>query len=90
MLHSEPRIFMKFSKGQKMRFKCNVCNSTKNVKLIHAKKSFQKTSSHSGMRGVDTFILQYRVGKHHHGTNQCSGSDKIQSKKYDGLLDSEF
>jgi len=82
---------MKFSKGQKMRFKCNVCNSVKNVKLIHAKKNFQKTISSSGMGGEsDTFILQYRVGKHHRGTKQCNGSDKIQSKEYDGLLSSEF
>ena len=82
---------MKFSKGQKMRFMCKVCNSAKNVKLIHAKKSFQKTVSSRKMRGeVDTFILQYRVGKHHHGTTQCNGSDKIQSKEYDGLLSSEF
>jgi len=82
---------MKFSKGQKMRFKCNVCKSVKNVKLIHAKKSFQKTVSSNEVIGeVDTFILQYRVGKHHHGTKQCNGSDKIQSKEYDGLLGSEF
>jgi len=82
---------MKFSKGQKMRFKCNVCNSVKNVKLIHAKKSFQKTVSPSRTEGnVDTFVLQYRVGKHHHGTNQCDGSDRLQSKKYEGLLSLEF
>ena len=82
---------MKFSKGQKMRFKCNVCKSVKNVKLIHAKKSFQRTVSSSRLgREVDTFILQYTVGKHHYGTKQCNGSDKIQSKKYDGLLSSEF
>ena len=82
---------MKFSKGQKMRVKCNVCNSVKNVKLIHAKKSSQKTvpSSVTGDQ-VEKFILQYRVGKHHHGTNPCDGSDMIQSKKYVGLLSLEF
>ncbi len=82
---------MKFSKGQNMRFRCNVCNSVKNVKLIHAKKSFQKTVSPSETGGkVDKFVLQYRVGKHHHGTNQCDGSDRLQSKKYEGLLSLEF
>ncbi len=82
---------MKFSNGQKMRFRCEDCNSVKNVKLIHAKKGFKKTRTANGVGvEIDTFILQYRVGKHHHGTKQCTGSDKIQSKEYDGILDLTF
>lgn len=82
---------MKFSKGQKMRFRCEDCNSVKNVKLIHAKKSLKKTGSIEITVGkTDIFILEYKIGKHHHGTKQCIGSEKIQSKKYDGKIDSEF
>jgi len=82
---------MKFSKGQKMRFRCEDCNSVKSAKLIHATKSFRKTRSASGVgEEINTFILQYRVGKHHRGTKQCNGSDKIQSKEYDGMIDLTF
>lgn len=82
---------MKFSKGQKMRFKCEDCNSVKNVKLIHAKKSLKKTdSTKMTVKETDIFILEYKMGKHHHGTKLCIGSEKIQSKKYEGVIDSEF
>jgi len=82
---------MKFSKGQKMRFRCENCNSVKNVKLIHAKNSLKKTGSTKLTVGeTDIFILEYKIGKHHHGTKLCSGSEKIQSKKYDGKIDLEF
>lgn len=81
---------MIIKKGQRKRIKCDVCKNVKNTTLIHAKKSFAKTWSRGLAGEIDTFILQYRIGKHQHGTKSCKGSDKVQSKEYDGLIDSEF
>ncbi len=84
---------MKFSKGQRKRIKCEVCQSVKNATLIHAKKSFRKTASGGEITiygEKDTFILQYKIGKHQRGKGTCKGSDKIQSREYDGLIDRGF
>ena len=77
-------------KGQRKGIKCDVCKNVKNATLIHAKKSRTKALDDKMMTEIDTFILQYRIGKHQRGSRQCSGSNKVQSRVYDGLLDSGF
>ncbi len=74
-----------------MRFRYYVCIRVKNVKLIHSKKNFQKTVLLNGTgENVYEFVLRSCVGKQHHGTSQCDGSNRLRSKKCDGLLSSEF
>ncbi|MBS3926433.1 MAG: hypothetical protein KGZ34_07090 [Nitrosarchaeum sp.] len=81
---------MIIKKGQRKRIKCEICKNVKNATLIHAKKSFAKTWSNGIAGEVDTFVLHYRIGKHQHGTRSCKGSDKVQKREHDGLLNSEF
>jgi len=77
-------------KDQRKRIKCEVCKNVKNATLIHAKKSWRKTTDGRMISEVDTFILQYRIGKHQHGRRLCKGSDKVQSREYDGRINSGF
>ena len=77
-------------KHQHKRIKCEVCKNVKNVTLIHAKKSWRKVWDGQMVSEVDTFILQYRIEKHQHGSRLCKGSDKVQSREHDGMINSSF
>ena len=79
-----------FEKGQPKRIKCNICKNVKNATLIHAKKTVRKTMIDKKIIEIDTIILQYKIGKHAHGSKLCEGSNSIQSRVHDGTLDSSF
>jgi len=81
---------MIIKKGQPKRIKCNVCKNVKNATLIHAKKTLRKTMTDKKIIEIDASILQFRIGKHAHGSKLCEGSNSIQSKVQDGTLDSSF
>jgi hypothetical protein len=78
------------TKGQTKRMMCNVCKREKMATLIHAKKGFTKRKHGLNITRVDTFTLQYKMSTHQRGTKLCLGSDKIQSKTHDGVIDSIF
>ncbi len=77
-------------KDQRKRIKCEVCKNVKNANLIHAKKNWRKVMKGKLPSEVDTFVLQYRIRKHRHGDRLCKGSDKVQSREYDGTINSSF
>ena len=77
-------------KDQRKRIKCEVCKNVKNATLIHAKKSWRKVMVGKMPSEKDTFILQYRIGKHQRGSRLCRGSDKVQSREHDGMINSSF
>lgn len=77
-------------KGQTKRIMCNVCKREKTATLIHAKTGFTKRKHGLNVTKVDTFTLEYKIEKHQRGTKPCLGSDKIQSKTHDGIIDSIF
>ena len=81
---------MIITKGQTKRMMCNVCKRVKTATLIHAKTGFTKRKHGLNIKRVDTFTLQYRIDTHQRGTKSCLGSDKIQSKTHDGVIDSTF
>ena len=81
---------MIIKKGQRKRIKCNVCKNVKDATLIHAKKSLRKTMTGKIITEIDTFILQYRIGKHAHGSRLCEGSNTVQSRHHDRMLNSSF
>jgi len=78
------------TKGQSKRMMCTVCKREKTAKLIHAKTGFTKRRHGLITTRVDTFTLQYKMDSHQRGTKSCLGSDKIQSKTHDGVIDSIF
>jgi len=81
---------MIIKKGQTKRIMCNVCKRVKTATLIHAKTSFTKRKHGLNITRVDTFTLQYKIETHQRGTKSCIGSEKIQSKTHDGVIDSTF
>jgi hypothetical protein len=81
---------MTIKKGQTKQMMCNVCKRVKTATLIHAKIGFTKRRHGLNITKVDTFTLEYRIDTHQRGTKSCLGSDKIQSKTHDGVIDSAF
>ena len=81
---------MNIVKGQTKRIMCNVCKREKQATLIHAKMGFTKRKHGLIITRVDTFTLQYMMDTHQRGNKSCLGSDKIQSKTHDGVIDSTF
>ena len=81
---------MIITKGQTKQIMCNMCKRVKTATLVHAKTSFTKRKHVLNITRVDTFTLQYRINTHQRGTKLCLGSDKIQSKTHDGVIDSTF
>jgi len=81
---------MIIKKGQTKQIMCNVCKRVKTATLIHAKTGFTKRRHGLNITKVDTFTLEYRIDTHQRGTKSCLGSDKIQSKTHDGVIDSTF
>ena len=81
---------MIIKKGLKKRIKCEICKSVKNATLLHAKRNWRKTYDDKLMGEIDTFVLHYKIGKHHQATKYCKGSEKIQKREYDGIISSEF
>mgnify|MGYP000055977624 FL=1 len=81
---------MKIKQNETKQIMCNVCKRVKNATLIHAKTSFTKRRRGLNITKVDTFTLQYRLDPHQRGTKLCLGSDKIQSKTHDGVINSTF
>ncbi len=81
---------MIIKEGDVKNIRCPDCKRMKNAILIHAKKGHVKRSHGLNGTRIDTFTLQYRIEKHQRGTKSCIGSDKIESKQYDGKIDIAF
>ena len=81
---------MNITKGQTKQIMCNVCKRVKTATLIHAKTGFTKRKHGLIVTRVDTFTLQYKIDTHQRGTKSCLGSEKIQSKTQDGVINSIF
>ncbi len=81
---------MIIKKGQTKQIMCNVCKRVKTATLIHAKTGFTKRRHGINITKMDTFTLEYCIDTHQRGTKSCLGSDKIQSKTHDAVIDSAF
>ncbi len=81
---------MIIKKGQTKQIMCNVCKRVKTATLIHAKTGFTKRRHGLNITKVNTFTLEYRIDTHQRGTKSCLGSDKIQSKTHDDVIDFAF